>query len=157
GHRRMPTHPIVLRAFSIFAGQTNGEEAASIWMEAARNAAGSQAAFAATMAGRLLLREGKNADDALRMALEFDGGYRPALWLLECGAQKAGDVALFHEIKERISGVEEDAASRLRRSLRTYFTRDLKHVEGALYELEKAYSEKSDDLIIAHMIGELST
>ncbi len=86
-------------------------EAAPLWLEEARAAGGTRAAFAATTAARLFAKVGDAdaASEALRVALEASPGYPPALWAMEERAKEGGRLGDLRELMSRRADDSADA------------------------------------------------
>ncbi|MEM9192540.1 MAG: tetratricopeptide repeat protein [Myxococcota bacterium] len=82
-HRHAKGSVVVSRNLAWVLLPSAPERAAALFSEEARRAPPERAAFAYTLAGRLLATGGADAQDALHRALEAVPGYLPALFALE--------------------------------------------------------------------------
>ncbi|QQR89494.1 MAG: hypothetical protein IPJ88_15020 [Myxococcales bacterium] len=90
-HDLEPGNPVVLRPLGRLSQAISRERAAGLWLEEAHHSKGSQAAFAATNAARLLSASESQAVEALHVALKAYPLYGPARWSLEKILVKNGD------------------------------------------------------------------
>ena len=114
-----PGHPLALRPLARLAQAVSIREAAAFWLEEAATAEGARAAFAATMAARLLHEVGSDAIDSYRRAMDAYPAYGPAAWSVEPLARAKGDALTVQQVHEQLAEAAPDpgiAASHLARS-----------------------------------------
>ncbi|MFO0683084.1 MAG: hypothetical protein U0234_13595 [Sandaracinus sp.] len=109
-----PGEAIVVRPLAQLLAGRSPREAAALWLEEASAAPDARAAFAASMAGRLL--EGDAAVMAHRRALDAQRTHAPSIEALERHARQTGDVKLLEDALDRglaLPTVDLDRAAQL--------------------------------------------
>lgn len=94
-----PGEPVVVRALAALLAPRSPRDAAACWLEESSNAPDARAAFAASMAGRLL--EGEAASTTHRRALDARRNHAPSIEALERQARATGDAKLLEEALDR--------------------------------------------------------
>ncbi len=147
-----PGAPIVLRALARVAV----EGAADAWLEEAAGAAGTRAAFAATMAGRARVAAGDDAATPLRQALDVVPGYGPALWALESVARARADHDLLREAHEGLAARAVDPRERAGRYVRAALLQPMGDVTPAIALYAQARGEVPGDAVIDDLLSRFS-
>ncbi len=150
-----PGEPLVLRPLADVVGRRDGTEAASYWLEEASSASGERAAFAATVAGRLLEGAGADPAPAYRRALDAAPGYPPAVWALEPVARRAGDLETLLALNERLAETAPDPTEVTGRLVRAALLRAGDNPASAAALLERARSTRPDDVIVHELLMRL--
>jgi tetratricopeptide (TPR) repeat protein len=154
-----PGDPVVLRALSRALDDSEPKRAAAAWLEESAAADdASQAAFAATQAGRrfALMGATEEATHAFFRAVTADESFAPAMWELERLAHREADAKTLEEVRSRLSRLPSTGVSSAGHLVRAALLA-AGDDEGRTTEyLARARDAAPGDIVIADLLMRLS-